>query len=94
MTLKERFEIFDTPEYYSRVDAEHILELYIGLDEKGQKYLRSIKKDIKLPVITNISKSNIKYLKLELRVDSVYNLITDNNSNIYDRKPIIKTTSK
>ncbi len=37
MTLKERFEIFDTPEYYSRVDAEHILELYIGLDEKGQK---------------------------------------------------------
>ena len=31
MTLKERFESFEKPEYYSRVDSDHILELYIGL---------------------------------------------------------------
>ena len=37
MTLKERFDSFTTPEYYSRVDTDHILELYIGLDEKGRK---------------------------------------------------------
>ena len=37
MTLKERFETFTTPEFYSRVDQDHILELFIGLDEKGQK---------------------------------------------------------
>lgn len=37
MTLKERFESFEKPEYYSRVDSDHILELYIGLDEKGRK---------------------------------------------------------
>ena len=37
MTLKERFDTFTAPDFYSRADAEHILELYIGLDEKGQK---------------------------------------------------------
>lgn len=36
-TLKERFETFSSPNYYSRVESEHILELYIGLDEKGRK---------------------------------------------------------
>lgn len=37
MTLKERFESFTSTEYYSRIDNDHILELYIGLDEKGRK---------------------------------------------------------
>ncbi|MDE6785038.1 MAG: PD-(D/E)XK motif protein [Ruminococcus sp.] len=35
--LKERFESFTEPEKYMRIDPEHILELYIGLDEKGRK---------------------------------------------------------
>lgn len=37
MKLKERFETFTVPEYYSRVDTDHILELYIGIDEKSRK---------------------------------------------------------
>lgn len=37
MTLKERFDTFSVPEYFSRVDTDHILELYIGLDEKSRK---------------------------------------------------------
>ncbi len=37
MTLKERFDTFTSPEYYSRIDNDHILELYIGLDEKSRK---------------------------------------------------------
>lgn len=37
MTLKDRFDAFSVPEYYSRVDTDYILELYIGLDEKGRK---------------------------------------------------------
>lgn len=37
MTLKERFDTFTTPDFYSRVDTDHILELYIGLDEKGRR---------------------------------------------------------
>lgn len=35
--MKERFESFKEPEKYIRTDPEHILELYIGLDEKGRK---------------------------------------------------------
>lgn len=35
--MKERFESFTEPEKYIRTDPEHILELYIGLDEKGRK---------------------------------------------------------
>lgn len=37
MRLKERFESFTSFEYYSRIDNDHILEIYIGLDEKGRK---------------------------------------------------------
>lgn len=37
MELKERFEQFTSPGYYSRVDSDHILELYIGLDDTGNK---------------------------------------------------------
>ena len=37
MKLKERFDSFTTPNFYSRIDVEHILELYIGLDEKGRR---------------------------------------------------------
>ncbi len=37
MTIKERFDNFTKPAYYSRVDNEHILEMYIGLDENGRK---------------------------------------------------------
>ena len=35
--LKKRFESFTLPNYYSRVDAERVPELYIGLDENGRK---------------------------------------------------------
>ena len=37
MMLKDRFDTFSVPQYFSRVDTDHILELYIGLDEKGRK---------------------------------------------------------
>lgn len=35
--LKKRFDDFTSPNFYSRVSTDHILELYIGLDEKGRK---------------------------------------------------------
>jgi len=35
--LKKRFEQFEKAGYYIRADNEHILELYIGLDENGNK---------------------------------------------------------
>ena len=37
MNIKERFEKFSRNGYFSRADEHHLLELYIGLDEKGRK---------------------------------------------------------
>lgn len=37
INVKETFERFNTANYFSRVDNHHILELHIGLDDKGQK---------------------------------------------------------
>lgn len=37
MDIREMFEKFTRPEFFSRVDNSHILELHIGLDEKGRK---------------------------------------------------------
>ena len=37
MGVEERFGEFLKPNYFSRVDSEHILELFIGLDELGRK---------------------------------------------------------
>lgn len=61
----------------------------LGFSNKGQKYLNKIKKVTTLPIITNISKNNVKLLDLELRVDSIYNLLTNRNDNLYSKKPII-----
>lgn len=35
--VKEMFSEFQRPGYFSRVDSTHILDLYIGLDDKGRK---------------------------------------------------------
>jgi hypothetical protein len=37
INVKERFGEFKSINYFSRVDNSHILELHIGLDEKGRK---------------------------------------------------------
>ena len=62
----------------------------LGLSNKGKNYLNKIKKDISIPIITNIKKSSIDLLKIELRVDNIYNLLTNNKDNLYSKKPIIK----
>ena len=62
----------------------------LGLSNKGKKYINSIKKDIDVPIITNINKDNLDLLKIELRVDDIYNLITNRDDNLFSKKPIIK----
>ncbi len=37
MGVAERYKEFNKANYFSRVDVDHILELYIGLDEKNHK---------------------------------------------------------
>ena len=62
----------------------------LGFTSKGKKYLNSIKKDINIPIITNINKNNINYLETEIKTDEIYKLITNRNDNLYNKKPIIK----
>lgn len=79
--------------YTKKENEKHQKIKYIrilGFSKKGQKYLNKIKKDISIPLITNINKNNIKLLELELRVDSLYNLITGKEENLYNKKPVIK----
>lgn len=37
MDIKDRFASFRNANYFSRVDNQHLLELFIGLDDKGRK---------------------------------------------------------
>ncbi len=62
----------------------------LGFSSIGKDYLNKIKKDIDIPIITNISKDNIDLLKIELRADNIYNLITNRDDNLFSKKPIIK----
>lgn len=62
----------------------------LGFDELGKKYINKIKKEITIPIITNINKDNIYLLEHELRCDKIYNIITNRNDNLFGKKPIIK----
>lgn len=76
---------------FTKEEAKNIKIDYIrilGFNNKGQKYLNSIKKDISLPIITNYKKDLSMLLDLEERTTAIYNLaLTTQNNN---KKPIIK----
>ena len=62
----------------------------LGFNSIGKKYLNNIKKDISIPIITNITKDNYELLKNDLIKDELYYLITNKNVDILKQKPIIK----
>lgn len=61
----------------------------LGFDCRGKEYINNIKKEIDVPIISNINKNNIGYLKIDIRAEQVYNIISDKSVNIYAFKPII-----
>lgn len=75
---------------YSKEDNKKYLTTnhirILGFNNKGIKYLNSIKKDIQLPLVTNYSKYK-DILKLEFKVSSIYDY---KNINKELNKPIIK----
>ena len=66
----------------------------LGFNKVGQKYLKEIKKDIGVPIITNYTKENSKLLEIDFRVNSVYSYIFTNaltlTQNEFKNKPITK----
>lgn len=65
----------------------------LGFNSSGRKFLNSVKKSCKVPIISNFSSLNDIMLDIEFRSTCVYSLIFDNShiiSDEYKKKPIIK----
>lgn len=75
---------------------DNIEDLYIrilGFNQRGRKYLNTIKKKINIPVFTAYKTSRSHVFDLEFRATYIYSLIVDDISLIiqeYKNKPIIK----
>ncbi len=62
----------------------------LGFNDKGKKYLSKTKKDIEVPIITNINKNNYELLKNDIMKDEIYYHIIDKDINVFESKPIKK----
>lgn len=81
MDIRSQFSAFSRPEYFSRIDDEHILDLHIGLDEKGRKSieLRSIFKPVKVTGtsaidVTQYTKPEYNTIRFSLKDDDMSGL--------------------
>ena len=79
---------------FTKEDAKNNKDLkyirILGFDNIGKKYLNSIKKECDVPIITNIKKENVDLLSIEIKCDSIYNLIMNEKFELFKQKPIIK----
>ena len=80
--IKKRFEQFGKPEYFSRIDNSHNLDLHIGLDEKGRKAieLRSLFKPVK---VTGTSAIDINQYKKPEHNTIRFSLVDDEMSGLF-----------
>ena len=46
----------------------------LGMNEKGRKYLNTIKKEMEIPIITKISKEKDEMLELEIEATNIYDI--------------------
>lgn len=60
----------------------------LGFNDKGRKYLNSIKKECELPIITKYD-NNYEMMRIENRVSNIYNIKKDDFLEEYKHKPII-----
>ena len=80
---------------FTKEEATNIKVDYIrvlGFSKKGQKYLKEVKKNINIPIITGYKKNISNVLDIELRIAKIYSLITNKDlvTKEYRNKPIIK----
>lgn len=66
----------------------------LGFNSNGQNYLKKIKKDLSIPLITNYSNLKDEMLDLEFKVNSIYVSIFKEKNYLseleYKNKPVIK----
>ena len=80
---------------FTKEEADNITIDYIrvlGFNQKGQKHLNKIKKELTIPIITNYKPNTSKLLDIELRVTSIYELPLKDNliEKEFKNPPIIK----
>ena len=71
---------------FTKEEAKDLKSEYIrilGFNDKGKKYLNSIKKDTSIPVITGYSNIDSKILNIEYRVTNIYAL---KNKSLIERE--------
>lgn len=95
MDIKEQFEHFTRPQFFSRVVEEHVLDLHIGLDEKGRKSfeLRSKFNPVK---VTGTSSIDVNQYKKEEYNTLRFSLKDDDVSGLFYKfcEDIIEQTEK
>ena len=52
----------------------------LGFNEKGQKYLNKIKKEVPVPLISKINRTKDSMLEYELYTTTIYSLIESNEN--------------
>ena len=62
----------------------------LGFNSKGKEYISKIKKDIDIPLVSNITKDNYNLIKDDLNKDEIFYNIINKKINILEIKPIIK----
>lgn len=81
-----------TKEENKNIEIDYIRIL--GFSINGQRYLNSIKKDIKIPIITRYKKDISKLLDIEFRITGIYSSMFSNSNDIikneFRMKPVIK----
>ena len=80
--------LFNYKKENNNTDLKYIRVL--GFNNKGKTYLNKMKKNITIPIITNITKDSYNLLKDDLNKDLIYYEITNKNIDILKSKPIIK----
>ena len=64
----------------------------LGFNEQGKKYINSIKKDINIPIVSNLKNINSLIKDYEIKAYNIYNLLTKENILDFEQKnkPISK----
>ena len=81
--IKERFDEFENPNYFSRVDNTHILGLHIGLDGKGRKTIELRTKKFTVRRITGTNVIEIGQFKNTQYYTIRFTLIDDEMCGLF-----------
>ncbi len=62
----------------------------LGFNDKGKKQLNKVKKDIDIPIISQIREKYDKILEIDTRVEQIYQLLQDEKIDTHKNAPINK----